>query len=84
MILVVEGTTIINQFDHNKSFKGETYFVMLKNVFRPKDRSLATRNSYWFQGGDATVHTTIVARDWQRRKFCDRVISYLTERPSPV
>ena len=42
---VVEGTTIIAQFDPNKSFKGETYLEMLKNVFRPMDRSLATINS---------------------------------------
>ena len=83
-IEVVEGTTIIDQFNPNKSSKGATYLVMLKNVFRPKDRSLATRNSYWFQGGGATVHTTIVARDWLRRKFGDRVISCLTDRPWPA
>ena len=81
---VVEGTTIIDQFDPNKSFKRETYLVVHKNVFRPKDRSLATRNSYWFQRGGATVHTTIVARDWLRRKFGDRVIRCLTDRPWPA
>ena len=59
-----------------KSKTSETYFGMLETVL-----DVDITPDIWFQKDGTTAHTSVIARDWLKARFGDKVISHLTDFP---
>lgn len=57
----------------------ETYLEMLETVM-----NVDTTPDIWFQQDGATAHTSVIARDWLKSRFGNKVISHRTDFPWPA
>lgn len=57
----------------------ETYIEMLETVM-----NVDITPDMWFQQDGATAHTSVIARDWLKSRFGNKVISHRTDFPWPA